>query len=115
MLPEEVGTFDDRSGEFARLEIEGHDLISRHAVEVAVSAKSEASGVVESDRAVGFEDPDESAAGAVVLANARNGVARTERPFARHHNVAVGRDCEIKRAQLRIFHQWFAVEPLARS
>ena len=51
------------------------------------------------------EDPDESAAGAVVFANARNGVALAGGPFAGHHNVAVGPDGEVKRAQLRIFDQ----------
>ena len=46
-LPEEVGTVDDRSGEVPRLEVEGNDLISRHAVKVAVRAESQASGVAE--------------------------------------------------------------------
>jgi hypothetical protein len=104
-LPEEVGTVDDRSGEIARLEIEGHDLVSGHTVEVAVWAEPQASGVAEEDRPVSSEDPYESAAGAVVLANARNGVAPAEGPFAGHHNVAVRRHGEIKGAQLRIFDQ----------
>ncbi len=97
-LPEEAGTFDGRSGGVSRLEVEGHDLISRDAVEIAFWAEPQASGVAEKDRPVRSEDPDESAAGAVVLANARNGVAPAEGPFAGHHNVAVGCDGEIKRA-----------------
>ena len=51
------------------------------------------------------EDPDESAADAVVLADARNGVTPADGPFAGHHNAAVGRDGEIEGAQLRILDQ----------
>lgn len=94
-LPEQIGELDNRSPKGSCDEVEGNDLVSRDAIKVAIWAESHASGVAEEDGPISFEDPDKSAARAVVLADARNGVLRAKGPLAGHRNVAIGRDGEI--------------------
>ncbi len=48
-------------------EVEVQEHVSRNAVAVAVGTESHTSGVVEADRPISFEDPDESAAGSRTL------------------------------------------------
>ena len=86
-------------------EIESDNLILRDAAEMPVRSKAQAAGLAEFGELVWREDADEAAVQGIVFSNRRNGVRHAEWTLAGNHNVAVGRDRKIERAEFRIRHQ----------
>src|SRR3984885_11590774 len=91
-------------------EIEGDNLVLRNAIEIAVRPKAKTSWPAKFGRAVRGEDADKLSADGVVFANGRYGVGCAEGVLARHHDVAVGRNSQIERAEFRIVREpgWLA-------
>ena len=67
-----------------------------------VRSKAQAAGLAEFGELVWREDADEAAVQGIVFSNRRHGVRHAEWTLAGNHNVAVGRDRKIERAEFRI-------------
>jgi hypothetical protein len=82
--------------------IERDDLVLRDAVEMAIRPKAQAAGPAKLDRSARGEDANEVPASDIVFPHGSHRIGRAEGALACHDDVSVGRDRQIKRAELGV-------------
>jgi hypothetical protein len=90
---------------FAATGVERNNFVLRNAVEMAVRPKAQTAGPAKFGEADGREDANELSASGVAFPYRSHRVECAERMFARHDDVAIGCDRQIKRAEFRVTDQ----------
>jgi hypothetical protein len=83
---------------FAATDVERDNLVLGDAVEMAIRPKAQTAGPAKIGQVGGRENANETSASGIVFPHRCHRIECAERLFARHNDVAVGRDRQIKRA-----------------
>lgn len=104
-LSVEPSQVHDRAYKASGAEVEGYDVVLPDAVQADTWPEPQSPRPAGSDRGFWCEDSHELPGDRVVFAYARHRVCGAERPFAGHHDVPVGSELQVQRAQLTVRHQ----------
>jgi hypothetical protein len=104
-LPKQPGQSNDGAKTATTRDVERHNLVLRGAVEIIVGAKAQPTRPSKLREACGREYAYKLPGLRIVFADSRDCVERPERTLTRHQHVAVRRDDEIERTELRILDQ----------
>src|SRR5689334_12449882 len=94
----------DRPEAVASRKVESNDFILRHAIQPAARVKAQTPRLLKAQVIVRSKNPHQTAVEAIIFADARYRVWRPERMFTAHDDIAIRRDRQVERTELRILH-----------
>ena len=106
---------DNSAQAYAVHEIERNDFVLSDAAELAVRPEAQAPRLPESDPAIRSEDTNETTIGSIIFADSCHRIRSSKRMLAADDHVAVWRDCEVERAELRILDLPGRLDPPFRT
>src|SRR5580692_770215 len=104
-LPKQPGQSNNGAKTAAAREVECDDLVLSDAVELTVIAEAQSTRLSKRRKARSGEHAHQPPGVRIVLADSRHRIGRSERVLARHDQVAIWRQDEIERTELRVFDQ----------
>lgn len=90
---------------FTAVRVERNNLVLGNAVDLAIGSKAQTAGPTKFSRFAGREDTNEMSAPGIVFPHRSHCAGCAERVLARHDDVPVGCNRQIKRAEFRIADQ----------